>query len=499
MGLLSSANRCGCKNILSCNLLRCACCCSWIRSVCGGRTTTSNKAAAQQEASDAERKAKRKLARGLCGGAVREAEEPLTSEAKKKRTNTAATIPEPQKCKWTKKARKKKKTKNEQNGLAALVEEISLSTDSPKHRAAAGEILRIGNHNIPSRVFTFRELVDATNSFCPENLLGEGGFGRVYKGCIPDTMEVIAVKQLDKDGLQGNREFLVEVLMLSLLHHPNLVTLVGYSTDCDQRILVYEYMSLGSLQDHLLDLSPKSQPLSWHTRMKIAVGAARGIEYLHEVANPPVIYRDLKASNILLDASFNAKLSDFGLAKLGPSGDNTHVSTRVMGTYGYCAPEYAMTGKLTKTSDIYSFGVVLLELITGRRAIDTTKPTREQILVHWAAPFFRDKRKFVKMADPLLDMKFPLKGLYQALAISSMCLQEEASSRPLISDVVTALTFLADPNYDPPDDIKDPLPITVPNLDMETTGQNGTEGGKEQLQQNEGESRHSTKNEEEGS
>ncbi|AQK94603.1 Protein kinase superfamily protein [Zea mays] len=447
MGLLSSANRCGCKNILSCNLLRCACCCSWIRSVCGGRTTTSNKAAAQQEASDAERKAKRKLARGLCGGAVREAEEPLTSEAKKKRTNTAATIPEPQKCKWTKKARKKKKTKNEQNGLAALVEEISLS-NSPKHRAAAGEILRIGNHNIPSRVFTFRELVDATNSFCPENLLGEGGFGRVYKGCIPDTMEVIAVKQLDKDGLQGNREFLVEVLMLSLLHHPNLVTLVGYSTDCDQRILVYEYMSLGSLQDHLLDLSPKSQPLSWHTRMKIAVGAARGIEYLHEVANPPVIYRDLKASNILLDASFNAKLSDFGLAKLGPSGDNTHVSTRVMGTYGYCAPEYAMTGKLTKTSDIYSFGVVLLELITGRRAIDTTKPTREQILVHWAAPFFRDKRKFVKMADPLLDMKFPLK---------------------------------------------------VPNLDMETTGQNGTEGGKEQLQQNEGESRHSTKNEEEGS
>ena len=112
--------------------------------------------------------------------------------------------------------------------------------------------------------------------------------------------------------------------------------------------------------------------------MKIAVGAARGIEYLHEVANPPVIYRDLKASNILLDRNFNAKLSDFGLAKLGPSGDKSHVSTRVMGTYGYCAPEYAMTGKLTKTSDIYSFGVVLLELITGRRAIDTTKPTREQ-------------------------------------------------------------------------------------------------------------------------
>ena len=119
--------------------------------------------------------------------------------------------------------------------------------------------------------------------------------------------------------------------------------------------------------------------------MRIAVGAAKGIEYLHEVANPPVIYRDLKASNILLDKDFNSKLSDFGLAKLGPLGDESHVSTRVMGTYGYCAPEYAMTGKLTKMSDIYSFGVVLLELITGRRAIDPTKPTEEQVLIHWVS------------------------------------------------------------------------------------------------------------------
>ncbi|KAL6618984.1 hypothetical protein ACP70R_034123 [Stipagrostis hirtigluma subsp. patula] len=480
MGLLSSANRCGCNNLLSCNLLRCACCCSWIRGVCGrGAKETTQEAST----SDAKRKKKkRKWVRGVCGGTVKEAEEPLTSESKKKRKNPT-TDPEPGKKKWIKKKiwGRKKKKKNEQGGLASLVKEISLS-NSPKHRAAVGEILRIGNNNIPSRVFTFRQLVEATNSFSPENLLGEGGFGRVYKGYIQDTTEVIAVKQLDKDGLQGNREFLVEVLMLSLLHHPNLVTLLGYSTDCDQRILVYEYMPLGSLQDHLLDLTPNSQPLSWHTRMKIAVGAARGIEYLHEIANPPVIYRDLKASNILLDGSFNAKLSDFGLAKLGPVGDKSHVSTRVMGTYGYCAPEYAMTGKLTKMSDIYSFGVVLLELITGRRAIDTTKPTREQILVHWAAPFFKDKRKFAKMADPLLDKKFPLKGLYQALAISSMCLQEESSSRPLISDVVTALSFLADPNYDPPDDVKDPLPITIPDLGIEKIIKE-TEGGDEQVEQ----------------
>ncbi|XP_014753743.1 probable serine/threonine-protein kinase PBL7 [Brachypodium distachyon] len=444
------------------SLLTCAGCCSWIRGVCGRR---KKKEAAQETSTSETKKTKRKWGWGRGGGGktAHEAEEPLTSETNKKRKNGATSL-EMDKSKWLKnRIWKKKKPKNEQ--LATLVKEISLK-NSPKARAAAGEILRIGNHNIPSKVFTFLQLSDATNSFSPENLLGEGGFGRVYRGYNSETMEVIAVKQLDKDGLQGNREFLVEVLMLSLLHHPNLVTLLGYCTECDQKILVYEYMPLGSLQDHLLDLTPKSQPLSWHTRMKIAVDAARGLEYLHEVANPPVIYRDLKASNILLDGTFNAKLSDFGLAKLGPVGDKSHVTTRVMGTYGYCAPEYAMSGKLTKMSDIYCFGVVLLELITGRRAIDTTKPTREQILVHWAAPLFKDKKKFIKMADPLLDNRFPLKGLYQALAISSMCLQEEASSRPLISDVVTALTFLADPNYDPPDDIE-PLPISAPFLDQE--------------------------------
>ncbi|XP_034597175.2 probable serine/threonine-protein kinase PBL23 [Setaria viridis] len=298
---------------------------------------------------------------------------------------------------------------------------------------------------MPSRALTFSQLDAATSGFSEKNLLGEGGFGRVYKGRLEDTKEVIAVKQLDRDGFQGNREFLVEVLMLSLLHHPNLVKLLGYCTDSNQRILVYEYMPKGSLEDHLLDLPPNWKPLPWHTRMQIAVGAAKGIEYLHEVANPPVIYRDLKASNILLDRDFNAKLSDFGLAKLGPMGDQSHVSTRVMGTYGYCAPEYAMTGKLTKMSDIYSFGVVLLELITGRRAIDISRPSEEQVLVHWASPLLRDKKRFMKLADPLLGRRYPVKGLYQALAVASMCLQEDAASRPGISDVVAALSFLADP------------------------------------------------------
>ncbi|KAJ8766444.1 hypothetical protein K2173_022503 [Erythroxylum novogranatense] len=303
--------------------------------------------------------------------------------------------------------------------------------------------------NIAAQTFTFRELAAATKNFRQDCLLGEGGFGRVYKGRLESTGQVVAVKQLDRNGLQGNREFLVEVLMLSLLHHPNLVNLIGYCADGDQRLLVYEFMPLGSLEDHLHDLPPDREPLDWNTRMKIAAGAAKGLEYLHDKANPPVIYRDLKSSNILLDEGYHPKLSDFGLAKLGPVGDKTHVSTRVMGTYGYCAPEYAMTGQLTLKSDVYSFGVVFLELITGRKAIDNARTHGEHNLVAWARPLFKDRRKFPKMADPLLQGRYPMRGLYQALAVAAMCLQEQAATRPLIGDVVTALTYLASQTYDP--------------------------------------------------
>ncbi|KAI3424021.1 Protein kinase domain-containing protein [Psidium guajava] len=293
-----------------------------------------------------------------------------------------------------------------------------------------------------ARSFTFRELAAATRNFKEVNLIGEGGFGKVYKGRL-ETGEVVAIKQLNHDGLQGFQEFIVEVLMLSLLHHSNLVTLFGYCTDGDQRLLVYEYMPMGSLEDHLFDFDPGIAPLNWSTRMKIAVGAARGLEYLHCKANPPVIYRDLKSANILLDNDFNPKLSDFGLAKLGPVGDNTHVSTRVMGTYGYCAPEYAMSGKLTLKSDIYSFGVVLLELITGRKAIDCTKKPGEQNLIAWSRPYLKDRRKFSQLADPLLQGRFPVRCLHHAIAITAMCLQEQPNFRPLIGDIVVALEYLA--------------------------------------------------------
>ncbi|WJX36142.1 putative serine/threonine-protein kinase pbl21 [Trifolium repens] len=319
---------------------------------------------------------------------------------------------------------------------------VSESERKKEYSEGKGKNVRSGKSSTAAASFGFRELALATRGFNEANLIGEGGFGKVFKGRL-STNELVAVKQLSHDGRQGFQEFVTEVLMLSLLHHSNLVKLIGYCTDGDQRLLVYEYMPMGSLEDHLFDVAPGQEPLSWSSRMKIAVGAARGLEYLHCKADPPVIYRDLKSANILLDSDFSPKLSDFGLAKLGPVGDNTHVSTRVMGTYGYCAPEYAMSGKLTLKSDIYSFGVVLLELITGRRAIDTTKKPGEQNLVSWSRPYFNDRRKFVQMADPLLQGCLPNRCLHQAIAITAMCLQEQPKVRPLIGDIVVALEYLA--------------------------------------------------------
>ncbi|KAJ9178198.1 hypothetical protein P3X46_010099 [Hevea brasiliensis] len=305
------------------------------------------------------------------------------------------------------------------------------------------------NNGKLAQTFTFEELAAATGNFLSDCFLGGGGFGKVYKGHLDRINQVVAIKQLDRNGLQGTREFVIEVLTLSLADHPNLVKLIGYCAEGDQRLLVYEYMPLGSLENHLHDLPPNRQPLDWNTRMKIAAGAAKGLEYLHKKMKPPVIYRDLKCSNILLGEGYDPKLSDFGLAKVGPSGDKTHVSTRVMGTYGYCAPDYAMTGQLTFKSDIYSFGVVLLELVTGRKAIDQTRDRSEQNLVAWARPMFKDRKNFSRMVDPLLQGLYPVRGLYQALAIAAMCVQEQPNMRPDVSDVVMALNFLATQKYDP--------------------------------------------------
>ncbi|XP_056176515.1 probable serine/threonine-protein kinase PBL7 isoform X2 [Syzygium oleosum] len=305
------------------------------------------------------------------------------------------------------------------------------------------------NIDVRAQTFTFDQLAAATGNFRSDCFVGEGGFGKVYKGHIEGTDQAVAIKQLDRNGLQGTKEFIVEVTMLSLVDHPNLVKLIGFCAERDQKLLVYEYMPLGSLETHLHDLPSTRKGLDWNSRMKIAAGAAKGLEYLHDKLKPPIIYRDLKCSNILLGDGYHPKLSDFGLAKVGPSGDRTHVSTRVMGTYGYCAPDYAMTGQLTFKSDIYSFGVVLLELITGRKAFDQLKESKDQYLVAWARPLFRDRKKFSQMADPTLEGRYPGRGLYQALAIAAMCVQEEPSMRPVIGDVVIALNYLASQKYEP--------------------------------------------------
>ncbi|GMH15326.1 hypothetical protein Nepgr_017167 [Nepenthes gracilis] len=295
------------------------------------------------------------------------------------------------------------------------------------------------------RKFAFNDLKLATRNFRPESLLGEGGFGCVFKGWIeengtapvrPGTGLTVAVKTLNHDGIQGHKEWLAEVNYLGELVHPNLVKLIGYCIEDDQRLLVYEFMPRGSLENHLFR---RSLPLPWSIRMKIALGAAKGLAFLHEEAERPVIYRDFKTSNILLDADYNAKLSDFGLAKDGPEGDKTHVSTRVMGTYGYAAPEYVMTGHLTSRSDVYSFGVVLLEMITGRRSMDKHRPNGEHNLVEWARPHMGERRKFYRLIDPRLEGHFSIKGAEKATQLAAHCLSRDPKARPLMTEVVEAL------------------------------------------------------------
>ncbi|KAG5236995.1 proline-rich receptor protein kinase [Salix suchowensis] len=231
-------------------------------------------------------------------------------------------------------------------------------------------------------LFAFEELVKATNGFSSQNFLGEGGFGSVYKGYLPDGTDV-AVKQLKIGGGQGEREFKAEIEIISRVHHRHLVSLVGYCMFETRRLLVYDYVPNNTLHFHLHEVGRLA--LDWATRVKIAAGAARGIAYLHEDCHPRIIHRDIKSSNILLDNNFEAKVSDFGLAKLALDS-NTHVTTRVMGTFGYMAPEYASSGKLTEKSDVFSYGVVLLELITGRKPVDASQPWERRVLLNGLDP-----------------------------------------------------------------------------------------------------------------
>ncbi|KAG4964540.1 hypothetical protein JHK85_039515 [Glycine max] len=339
--------------------------------------------------------------------------------------------------------------------------------------------------------FTFNDLREATKNFRQENLIGEGGFGFVYKGWIdentctptkPGTGIVVAIKKLKPESFQGHREWLAEVNYLGQLHHENMVKLIGYCTDGKNRLLVYEFMQKGSLENHLFRKGV--QPIPWITRINIAVAVARGLTFLHTL-DTNVIYRDLKASNILLDSvcdteslacrfvkktapavlhvnlhservallfmqDFNAKLSDFGLARDGPTGDNTHVSTRVIGTHGYAAPEYVATGHLTPRSDVYSFGVVLLELLTGRRVVEDDRPGfSEETLVDWARPFLSDSRRILRIMDSRLGGQYSKKGARAAAALVLQCLNTDPKYRPTMVTVLAELEALHSSNSFP--------------------------------------------------
>lgn len=297
--------------------------------------------------------------------------------------------------------------------------------------------------------FSFSDLKNATKNFRSDNLLGEGGFGCVFKGWIDDdtftssktgTGIAVAIKKLKAVSYQGHREWLTEVNYLSQLRHENLVKLIGYCSESNHRLLVYEFMPKGSLENHLFTKGVR--PIPWATRMNIAVDVARGLSFLHSL-DTNVIYRDLKASNILLDLDFSARLSDFGLARAGPTGDNTHVSTRVVGTLGYAAPEYVATGHLTPKSDVYSYGVVLLELLSGRRALDEEKAgCVEEILADWVKPFLSDNRGVFRIMDTRLGGQYSKKGAQAAASLALQCLDAEPKNRPTMSYIVSALEQL---------------------------------------------------------
>ncbi|BFG28976.1 hypothetical protein CerSpe_152500 [Prunus speciosa] len=298
--------------------------------------------------------------------------------------------------------------------------------------------------------FSLRQLKDATNNFDKANKIGEGGFGSVYKGLLSDGT-VIAVKQLSSKSKQGNREFVNEIGMISALQHPHLVKLHGCCIEGNQLLLVYEYMENNSLARALFGPEESGLKLDWPTRHKICVGIARGLAYLHEESRLKVVHRDIKATNVLLDKNLTPKISDFGLAKLDEE-DNTHISTRIAGTYGYMAPEYAMRGYLTDKADVYSFGILVLEIASGRNNTTYRGKEKSFYLLDWAQ-LLKGQGNLLDLVDPRLGSDFNKEEMMLTINVALLCCNVTSTVRPTMSSVVSMLEgratvqeLVSDPN-----------------------------------------------------
>lgn len=296
-------------------------------------------------------------------------------------------------------------------------------------------------------VISVQVLRNVTKNFAPENELGRGGFGVVYKGELEDGTK-IAVKRMEA-GVISNKaldEFQSEIAVLSKVRHRHLVSLLGYSVEGNERILVYEYMPQGALSRHLFHWKTFNlEPLSWKRRLNIALDVARGMEYLHSLAHQSFIHRDLKPSNVLLGDDFRAKVSDFGLVKLAPDQGQQSVVTRLAGTFGYLAPEYAVTGKITTKADVFSFGVVLMELLTGVMALDDHRPEEQQYLAAWFWRIKSDREKLLAAIDPVLDVKGEtVESILAITELAGHCTAREPNQRPDMGHAVNVLAPLVE-------------------------------------------------------
>ncbi|EOY23023.1 Kinase superfamily protein [Theobroma cacao] len=298
------------------------------------------------------------------------------------------------------------------------------------------------SRDYPWEIYSIKELLHATNNFHNDNKIGEGGFGSVYRGHTSKGVEAIisnmvlqiAVKRLKAMSAKAEMEFAVEVEILGRVRHKNLLGLRGFYAGDDERLIVYDFMPNHSLITHLHGQLAADCLLDWPRRMSIAIGSAEGLAYLHHEVHPHIIHRDIKASNVLLDANFEAKVADFGFAKLIPDGV-THLTTRVKGTLGYLAPEYAMWGKVSESCDVYSFGILLLEIISARKPLEKLPSGVKRDIVQWVTPYVQ-KGTFDHIADPRLKGKFDRAQLKSAVTIAIKCTDSNPENRPSMLEVV---------------------------------------------------------------